>query len=149
MLSKKTIHAHFLDIINKSIARIQTALNELKDSGANETKSTAGDKHETALAMIQIEQANMRTQLTDALEKKTILEKLNPNTTSETIRFGSLVTTDKNTLYISAALGKQIIEGQEIIAISPHAPLGEKLIGQTANTTINVNGNPFHIKFVS
>ena len=49
MPSKKAIHTHFLATINESIARIQTALNELKDSGANETKSTAGDKHETEL----------------------------------------------------------------------------------------------------
>jgi hypothetical protein len=42
---------------------LQQVLADLKESGANETKSTAGDKHETALAMLQIEQANTRGQL--------------------------------------------------------------------------------------
>ena len=55
MLSKKIVHERFLSLIEESISRIQKVLDELKDSGANETKSTAGDKHETALAMIQIE----------------------------------------------------------------------------------------------
>ena len=55
---------------------LQQRLNDLKESGANETKSTAGDKHETALAMVQIEQANIRKQLEEALAQKAILEKI-------------------------------------------------------------------------
>ncbi len=55
---------------------LQQRLNDLKESGANETKSTAGDKHETALAMVQIEQANIRKQLEEALAQKVILEKI-------------------------------------------------------------------------
>ena len=34
---------------------LQQVLNDLKESGVNETKSKAGDKHETTLAMLQIE----------------------------------------------------------------------------------------------
>ena len=73
MLSKKIVHERFLSLIEESISRIQKVLDELKDSGANETKSTAGDKHETGLAMIQIEQANMRSQLENMLQKKLIM----------------------------------------------------------------------------
>lgn len=148
-LSKKIVHAHFLSVIEESILRIQTVLADLKDSGTNETKSTAGDKHETALAMIQIEQANMRTQLTDALEKKAMLERIDSSIATLEIRNGSLVTTDKNILYISAALGKQIIEGETIIAISSQSPLGAKLMGLSANATVIINDNHFQVKNVS
>ena len=149
MPSKKTIHAHFLSVIEGSILRIQKVLADLKDSGTNETKSTAGDKHETALAMIQIEQANMRTQLTDALEKKAMLQRLDPTIETLEIRNGSLVTTDKNILYISTALGKQTIEGEIIIAISSQSPLGAKLMNLSAGATVSINDNNFQVKNVS
>ncbi len=148
MLSKVKIHAHFLATANSSIARIEAALADLKESGANETKSTAGDKHETALAMLQIEQANFRAQLTDAQEKKAMLQKLNPSIVTKEIRIGSLVITNKNTVYISAALGKQMIDAAEIVAISPQSPLGAKLIGREIGASVDINGNVFNIEKV-
>ncbi len=60
MTLKQKIHGHTLEIINAKISLLQKVLADLKESGSNETKSTAGDKHETALAMLQIEQANTR-----------------------------------------------------------------------------------------
>ena len=143
MLSKEKIHAHFLSLASISIARIEAALADLKESGANETKSTAGDKHETALAMLQIEQANFRTQLTDAKEKKAMLQKLNPSVVTKEIRIGSVVVTNKNTVYISAAFGKQMIDSNEIVAISPQSPLATLLLGLNCGETATVNGGEF------
>jgi hypothetical protein len=51
-------------------------LNELNDSAKNETKSTAGDKHETALAMLQIEQENTRNKLKEIKEQKLQLDRI-------------------------------------------------------------------------
>jgi hypothetical protein len=45
------------------VAAVQKVLADLHHSASNETKSTAGDKHETALAMLQLEQENKRQQL--------------------------------------------------------------------------------------
>lgn len=146
MLSKEKIHAHFLAIANNSIARIEAALADLKESGTNETKSTAGDKHETALAMLQIEQANFRIQLKDAQEKSAMLQKLNPSIVTKEIRIGSLVVTNKNIVYISTALGKQLIDEHEIVAISPQSPLAIKLLGLQYGEIVSVNGSEFVIQ---
>ncbi|MEO7835677.1 MAG: hypothetical protein ABIR50_10180, partial [Ginsengibacter sp.] len=70
MKLKQKIYNHYLNLINDKVVMLQKTLAELKESGTNETKSTAGDKHETALAMLQIEQANVCGQLQDALTKK-------------------------------------------------------------------------------
>ena len=78
MTLKEKIYQHYVLLMNEKIKNMQQVLADLKESGANETKSTAGDKHETALAMLQIEQANVRAQLKDALEQMAILEKINP-----------------------------------------------------------------------
>src|SRR6188768_3737778 len=103
---KQQIHAHYLQIINDKINFLQQVLADLKESSSNETKSTAGDKHETALAMLQIEQANVGAQLQDILDKKAALEKIDPEFSSAKIINGSLIKTDKGYLFISTALGK-------------------------------------------
>jgi len=60
MSIKQKIYTHFLKMLNTNISILQKSLVDLKESSSNETKSTAGDKYETALAMLQIEQSNAR-----------------------------------------------------------------------------------------
>ena len=57
MTLKQKIYKHYQQLINDKVQQLQKVLTDLKESSSNETKSTAGDKHETALAMLQIEQA--------------------------------------------------------------------------------------------
>lgn len=121
---KQQIHAHYIDTINSKILMLQQTLADLKESGSNETKSTAGDKHETALAMLQIEQANTRAQLHETLEQRSALVNINPDIITAKILPGSYVKTNKGNFYISLALGKLIIDGETIMAISPQSPLG-------------------------
>jgi len=148
MTFKQKIYQHYLDVINDKIAALQNVLEDLKESSSNETKSTAGDKHETALAMLQIEQANVGARLQDVLEKRSMLEKINPANTSEIIITGSLVKTDKGYLFISVASGKATIDGCNIISLSPQSPLGQKLIGLKANDTADFNNNKYKIESV-
>ena len=127
---------------------LQKILNDLKESGANETKSTAGDKHETALAMLQIEQANTRVQLKDALDQKAMYERINPLLSSTTILNGSLVKTNRGYLFLSVAAGKAIIDGHNVIALSSQSPLGGKLIGLAVDDTVEVNNAQYAIEAV-
>src|SRR6478735_3887240 len=96
---KQKIFAHYTQVINDKVAMLQQVLADLKESGANETKSTAGDKHETALAMLQIEQANKREQLKEAVAQKTLLEKIDPAITATMVVNGSLIKTNKGYLF--------------------------------------------------
>ena len=108
---------------------LQKVLDDLKESGSNETKSTAGDKHETALAMLQIEQANTRTQLQEVLNQQAVLEKINPELSADIILNGSLIKTNRGYLFMSVALGKAVVDDITVIALSPQSPLGQKLMG--------------------
>ena len=143
---KQKFHSHFLQIANDKVQLLQQRLNDLKESGANETKSTAGDKHETALAMVQIEQANIRKQLEEAIAQLTFLQKLDSKITTEKITNGSLVKTNKGYFYLSVALGKAIIEDVQIIALSALSPLGKKLLGLKVGDKFELNGNVFLIE---
>lgn len=147
MLKQKTYN-HYLQLVNNKVKMLQIILADLKESGSNETKSTAGDKHETALAMLQIEQANTRAQLEEVLLQKTALEKINPLLSATSIRNGSLVKTNRGYLFVSTGLGKAKIEGIEIIALSPQSPLGQKLIGLTVTDVVEINSNKYVIESI-
>ena len=62
MTLKQKIHTHCLHLLDNKIAELQKILRSLGESAANDTKSSAGDKHETARAMIHIEQETITKQ---------------------------------------------------------------------------------------
>jgi len=145
---KQTIYDHYQQMINDKVAMLQQVLADLKESGSNETKSTAGDKHETALAMLQIEQANTRGQLQEVLAQKAALEKINSTVSASMIVNGSLVKTNRGYLFMSVALGKAVIENITVIALSPQSPLGQKLIGLKVNEVAAINNIEYLVESI-
>jgi transcription elongation GreA/GreB family factor len=139
MTFKEKIYRHYLQVIDDKIHMLNQVLADLKEAGANETKSTAGDKHETALAMVQIEQANVRKQLHEVQEQKAILLKINPAIAAPVVVPGSLVKTNNGYLFMSTALGKATIDGNVVISLSPQSPLGKNLVGLRVGETAIVN----------
>jgi uncharacterized protein (AIM24 family) len=148
MTFKQKIYNYYLQLINDKVQQLQKVLDDLKESGSNETKSTAGDKHETALAMLQIEQANTRGQMKDAIAQKEALVKINPSIAAKIIVHGSLVKTNRGYLFLSIALGKAVIEGENVIALSPQSPLGIKLMGLKAGDAAAINDNNYVIESI-
>jgi transcription elongation GreA/GreB family factor len=148
MTLKQKIYDHYLQVINDKVFLLQQVLADLKESGANETKSTAGDKHETALAMLQIEQANTRGQLKEVIAQKDALQKINPAATVMKIVNGSLIKTSKGYLFLSVALGKAVVEGNTVIALSPQSPLGAKLVGLGVGEFAEVNKTKYTIESI-
>lgn len=148
MTMKKKIYNHYLEIVADKTVMLQKILADLKESGSNETKSTAGDKHETALAMLQIEQANTRAQLQEVLTQQAALEKIDPSISAMVIVNGSLVKTSRGYLFMSIALGKAVLENIMVIALSPQSPLGQKLMGLKVGETAAINNMEYLIESI-
>jgi transcription elongation GreA/GreB family factor len=148
MTLKQKVYNHYLQVINDKIGLLVQVLADLKESGINETKSTAGDKHETALAMLQIEQANIRGQLNEALAQKASLEKINPALVTVVVVNGSLIKTNKDFLFMSIALGKALVEGINVTALSSQSPLGTKLIGLRAGDSAEMHNKKYFIESI-
>jgi len=148
MTRKQEIYNHYQQLLDEKIQALQQVLADLKESGSNETKSTAGDKHETALAMLQIEQANKRAQLQEMLAQKDTLNKIDPAKSAAMIVNGSLVKTNKGYLFISTALGKAVIGGMTVIALSLQSPLGQRLMGLKAGDTTSFNQSAYSIETI-
>lgn len=146
--SKATLYQKCLTFVEQRIAHAQDALDSATESANNESKSTVGDKHETARAMAQLEQEKATKQLHEANEMKMALSRFNAETNTQKVALGSLVVTDKITFYIAIAVGKVEVEGVTVLVISPASPIGQKLIGVSAGEKVEFNGQVYQVKEV-
>ena len=142
---KQQIHQQYLQILQDKIDVFQDMISGLTEDSKNDAKGSAGDKHETTLSMMHIEQEKLTTKLKEAIQQKAILEKIDTSIIHKKVAIGSLVQTNKLTVYISTALPKISVDGQNIFGISPQSPLGEKTIGQTVNHSFDLNGVSYEI----
>lgn len=145
---KQTVFEYCLQVVEAKIKALQHTLQDLAEGTLNDSKSSAGDKHETARAMMQLEQEKISKQLDEAFMQKNALQKIDISATSGQIKAGSLISTNKGYLFLGIALGKIIVEEKEIIVLSPESPLGVKLLGLYATAFTEVNGNRFVIEEV-
>ncbi|RYF87889.1 MAG: 3-oxoacyl-ACP synthase [Chitinophagaceae bacterium] len=145
MTFKETVYEALQNLVAQKIDAVQQTLQDLHASAANETKSTAGDKHETALAMLQLEQENKRKQLKDLQEQAALLQKINPAVASQTVLNGALVQTAQGYFFISIGIGKMMLAGKTVYALSPQAPLGQLLRGKVAGERVTLNGKSYKL----
>lgn len=145
MTQKQKIHSQYIQIIQDKIDVFQDMISGLTEDAANDAKGSAGDKHETGLSMMHLEQEKLSAKLREVIEYKNILEKIDPTQNHVRVAYGSLVTTNKLTVFVSCALPKLVQEELTIFGISPQSPLGEKLMGQTENHTFSLNGVAYEI----
>lgn len=143
-LKEKTYRA-CCELVQQKIDAVQKNLHDLSDSAGNETKRTAGDKHETALAMLQIEQENNSRQLKELLQQKAILEKLGASIQNEMAVRGSLVHTNNGIFYISLGLGKLKVDEATVFAVSPEAPLGKLMLMKKVGEEFSFNNVDYSI----
>lgn len=143
---KQKIHQKYQQLVNDRIDIFQDMIVALTEDSKNDAKGSAGDKHETALSMMHIEQEKLNRKLSEVLAQKVILDKIDVNKNSKKIALGSLVKTNNLTVYISVALPKITIDNQNIFAISPQSPLGLKLLGNEVGFEFEINGKEYIIK---
>ena len=137
---KESIHQALRIQLKFRIDKIQNILEDLHLSGSRDAKSSAGDKHETGVAMAQLEQEKLRYQIQEFQKMEEIVQKINPSKSNSKIYLGSLVETDKGWFYISVGLGLLTFKEQVIFAINPEAPFGMALIGKEKGNSIHFNG---------
>ena len=77
------------------LARAKTAFEELQTSLEGESKSTAGDKHETGRAMVQMEMEQAAARLSRVEGMMRQWHALEPLRGREQVRPGAIVSTDQ------------------------------------------------------
>jgi transcription elongation GreA/GreB family factor len=146
---KQKIHQQYLQLVQDKIDVFQDMISSLTEDSKNDAKGSAGDKHETALSMMHIEQEKLTHKLKESIEQKSILDKIDTSQTHNKVAVGSLVKTNNLTVYISVALPKITFDNQNIFAISPQSPLGIQLMGKVVGFEFEVNSTKYIIQEIS
>jgi hypothetical protein len=145
---KKQVLERYHQILQDRIDVFRDMISGLTEDAQNDAKGSAGDKHETALSMMHLEQEKLNYKLQEILAQKAILDKIDPNTKHTNIALGSMVQANGMLLFISAALPKITIGHSIIIAVSPQSPLGSKLMGNSVGFSFEINSSSFTIENV-
>ncbi|MEO0570666.1 MAG: 3-oxoacyl-ACP synthase [Bacteroidota bacterium] len=138
---KKEVHAFCENYVNSRLERIHSEIKKLNEGLQSETKSTAGDKHETGRAMLQLEREKLGKQLLEVENMKLVMGRISPNQESEKIALGSLVRTDKARYFISISAGKFRLQNTDVYCISTSSPIGKILLGKEEGDVILFNGS--------
>lgn len=130
MSTKEKIYNQLQNQLTDRIDAAKQLMDSHKESLQSDTKSTAGDKHETGRAMIQIEYEGSIKQWKTAVDMKNALDRIDPSIEKPVVGLGSLVTTNQGNYYLSISLGKVTIEEMDCFAISLGSPIGKFLLGK-------------------
>ena len=149
MTFKQKTHQYYQQLVQDREDAFRDMITALTEDSRNDAKGSAGDKHETALSMMHIEQEKLNRKLREVLDQKIVLDKIDASTTAETIIVGSLVKANGIFLYLSVALPKITIDGINVIALSPQSPLGNKLMGNKVGFTFEINGTKYLIEEIN
>jgi hypothetical protein len=145
---KQKAHTYYLQLVQDRIDVFRDMIAALTEDSKNDAKGSAGDKHETVLSMMHIEQEKINHKLAEVLAQKAILDKIDASKELDTIALGSLVKANGIYLYLSVALPKIAIKGINVIALSPQSPLGAKLMGNQVGFTFEINGTLYLIESI-
>lgn len=149
MTLKQKVYARYQQLVSDKIDAFRDMISALSEDAQNDAKSSAGDKHETALSMMHLEQEKFNLKLAECLEQKAILDKIDPESAHDKVVLGSLVVANGIHLFLSAALPKVVIDGVSILALSPQSPLGSKLVGKVVGGVAEVNTSTYTIERIS
>ena len=122
---------------------------DLSDALQSESKSTAGDKHDTSRAMIHLEQEKLQHQFQELqlqLQRLREINALNPLTQAN---FGALVETTSDLFLLGASLGKQVVDGRAIYCIGMEAPIAQAMLNKAIADQLLFNGKLTEILAIS
>ncbi|MFP2995321.1 3-oxoacyl-ACP synthase [Spongiivirga sp. MCCC 1A20706] len=143
---KTQLYSKCQEFVSERLKRIQNRIVDIETSLKSETKSTAGDKHETGRAMLQLEREKSGAQLAQIQSVQQLLAKVNiQNSSGSSISLGSLVITNRANYFIAISAGQIEIDGQEYLAVAANTPIGKVLLGKKVDDEVIFNGNSMQI----
>ncbi|MFD2529853.1 3-oxoacyl-ACP synthase [Polaribacter marinaquae] len=142
---KEALYNNCKEFVEKRLQNVEEVISSNQKALQTETKSSAGDKHETGRAMLQLEMEKAGQQLAGITQMKEILAKIDISKTSKNAHLGSIVYTDKANYFLSISAGHLTIENTNYFAVSVSSPIGKLLLGKQKGETISFNGNVFKI----
>ena len=124
---------------------VENTINDIQNALLSETKSSAGDKHETGRAMLQLEREKAGNQLAEIQKLRETLSKIDVEKSQNTIGLGSVVYTSNLNYFIAISAGELTVDTDKFYAISANTPIGQLLLGKTVKDVVEFRNNRFSI----
>lgn len=138
-MDRKELKQLVLDTLNNQIEAIQKQISSLSEDAQNDAKSSAGDKHETGLAMMHLEQEKLNAKLVELLDMQQIALKLSEKRTVDKVVLGSIVKTNKAVFYLSVPIQPINYKNTQVFFVSVHAPLIQHLLNKEVGAEVTFN----------
>lgn len=141
-----------LSRINERLIQQETDLSHeiasLRESRDSETKSTVGDKYETARAMAQRELDSLQAQLHRTRTQRSNLSRIDFETVRSEVGIGSLVVTETMTYLLAIGFGMIDVDERRVAVVSVASPVGAQLIGKRVGDLFEINCQKSIIKSI-
>lgn len=138
-----------IEFVNRREETVNQIITSNQKALTSETKSSAGDKHETGRAMLQLEMEKASQQLAGINEMKLVLSKIKFDESSKFIKLGSLIITNQANYFLAISTGKITISGNDYYAVSPSSPIGKLLLGKKVDDEFIFNGKKISINRIT
>lgn len=147
-MNKKELVAMCKDIVVNKLQNVQKAIDGYKSDLLSETKSSAGDKHETGRAMLQLEMEKLGQQYQNILTQKQLLTKINVDFSGGIIKVGSVVKLNGYHYFLATSVGQVAFNNLTIMVVSISSPIGKLLIGKQKGDFVMLNNTSMLIEDV-
>jgi hypothetical protein len=142
---KEALFSQCESFVNKRLQTVEAVLSSNQKALQSETKSSAGDKHETGRAMLQLEMEKAGQQLAGITQMQVVLSKIDISKTSKNACLGSVIITAKVSYFLSISAGQLVVADKRYFAISVSSPIGKLLLGKQEKDMISFNGKTIEI----
>ena len=144
-LIKTAVYHHCESYLRQKAKGYLSQDQSLLESLDSEGKSSAGDKHETGRAMIQLEREKLAQQRERNYQDIKTLDALKNKTTTVHIAPGALVNTSLASYFLAVPADAFSHNDKKIYCISPQSPIGQLLLGKKAGESFSFRGNSIKV----
>lgn len=144
-LIKTAVYHHCESYLRQKAKGYLSQDQSLLESLDSEGKSSAGDKHETGRAMIQLEREKLAQQRERNDQDIKTLDALKNKTTTVHLAPGALVNTSLASYFLAVPADAFSHNDKKIYCISPQSPIGQLLLGKKAGESFSFRGNSIKV----
>jgi hypothetical protein len=150
-MDRESFIRYLENTVSEKIQLLQNEIEQLRLDISVDSKSTAGDKHETSRAMTQLEMEKLGNQFLEYQKQLKWIKQLGSiaHNSSDTVGIGSLIQLTNGWYFLGLGIGKIIFENKTVFCISLRSPLGKQLFNKKIGQEINLPNLNLTIEFVN
>lgn len=144
---KTKLLEHIRSEHEKSVLKLKEVIEDAQKS-ANEYGAPR-DRYDSYRMQLLRKKDMYSQQLAKLVEQAQVLEQISLDKPMTTVKFGSLVITQQQKIFVSIGIGRVEFNNEVFFAISPNVPIYEAMRGLRVGDEFNFRGKPMKIMALS